>query len=144
MSPVREGSSSSSCLLRDSPADHTRRNCCGKERIDNNTRTTLQSDAGRPRSERRSSACRLRSRAVQNGAELGCLGCRLRWYVRRADLARSVRTKAVATEDPKERALLDRLAALFEPYHNPRYTYGALPPDDPLTRGVPERDALDA
>jgi hypothetical protein len=68
----------------------------------------------------------------------------LPWHVRRADLARSVRTKAVATEDPKERALPDRLAALFEPYHNPRHTYGALPPDDPLTLGVPERDALDA
>jgi hypothetical protein len=66
----------------------------------------------------------------QAGVVLRCLGCRLRWHVRRADLAASVRTKAAAAVDPRERALLDRLAILFEPWHHPRHTYGATPPAD--------------
>ena len=66
----------------------------------------------------------------QTSIVMRCLGCRLRYHVRRSDLAASVRTKAAATDDPKERALLERLAALFEPYTNPRYTYRAQPPAD--------------
>jgi hypothetical protein len=44
-----------------------------------------------------------------------CLGCGLKYHIKRVDLAASARRKADGATDPDERGLLLRLARLFDP-----------------------------
>ena len=46
------------------------------------------------------------------------------------DLAASARNKAAKATDPRERALLERVADHLRADTNPRYTYPAQPPPD--------------
>jgi hypothetical protein len=52
------------------------------------------------------------------------------YHCPRDQLAASCRQRAAQCDDPAEEQLLERLAALFEPYSSAFHTYEALPPDD--------------